>query len=129
MQDPKSQEKFEPKVISSSTILILSGVILGLASSQLAGPDMLPYLIAVGLSGFLVYLILDIAANRRELAALEAEREQVEERFEKHMLSLSHSGAATSLEEASRQDKARKEKEQLSVTPEKMNDHHAVVSA
>lgn len=87
-----SQRKNEVKLISSSTILILSGVVLGIAFSQFIGAELLPYLVAVGLSGVLVYVVLDIAASRRDLEELAAEREQVEERLDKHMFSISKTG-------------------------------------
>lgn len=87
-----SKKKYETSIISASTILILSAVVLGIGFSQFMGAELLPYLVAVGLSGVLVYLVLDIAASRRDLKILQAEREQVEERLDKHMFSISKAG-------------------------------------
>lgn len=88
MSEPES----ETQVISVSTILILSGVIIGLTIQRFVGEETAPYLLAAGLSGFLAFLALDLATARRSRAASKVEQEQVEDRLDKHTHSLTSIG-------------------------------------
>lgn len=121
-----SHHKKEINLISSSTILILSGVIIGVAFNQFIHDGLLPYLVAVGVSGILTYIIFDLAASRRALAILEAEREQVEGRLDKHMFSLTNYGfALPSTDEADQTELVKIEPE----TPENESADQLVASA
>ncbi len=88
----RSESEPETQVISVSTILILSGVIIGLTIQRFVGEETAPYLLAAGLSGFLAFLALDLASARRGRAALKAEQVQMEDRLDKHTHSLTSIG-------------------------------------
>lgn len=83
---------FEPQIISTSTILILSGVIIGMTLSRFASPSIEPFLVIAGLTGILSFIVLDLASMRRTQAALRIEQAQVEDRLDKHMNSLTAIG-------------------------------------
>ena len=85
-----SKQGNEASLISSSTILILSGIILGAAFNQFIHEGVLPYLIAAGVSGILSYVVFSLAASRRALEILQDERKHVEKRLDKHLFSLKH---------------------------------------
>ncbi len=87
-----SRSESESQVISVSTILILSGVIIGLTVQRFVGEETAPYLLAAGLSGFLAFLALDLVSSRRSQAALKVEQEQMEDRLDKHTHSLTSIG-------------------------------------
>lgn len=76
-------------LLSASTILILSGFLIGLTIGKIVAADLSPYILACGLSGFLAFIAFDTAAHRRELQRQLAEKEVMERRLEKHMLSVS----------------------------------------
>ncbi|MCA8996033.1 MAG: hypothetical protein KDA80_03590 [Planctomycetaceae bacterium] len=84
----KFKETSKP-LLSASTILILSGFLIGLTVGRVGSSELSPYLLACGLSGCLAYIALDTAAARRAHAAWLKEKEQFEERFDRHMLSVS----------------------------------------
>lgn len=87
-----SESERETQVISVSTILILSGVIIGLTIQKFVGEETAPYLLAAGLSGFLAFLSLDLVSARRSRAASKVEQEQMEDRLDKHTHSLTSIG-------------------------------------
>lgn len=92
-----AESTHESQIISPSTIFILSGTLMGMTITQVVGQDFSPYLIAAGLSGFMAFIVLDLAATRRAQVALRTEQKQMEQRLDKHMTSLT--GMGLSLEE------------------------------
>ena len=87
-----ARSETESQVISVSTILILSGVIVGLTIQQFVNEELSPYLLAAGLSGFLAFLALDFSGVRRTEEAQKVEQEQMEDRLDKHTHSLTSVG-------------------------------------
>ncbi len=76
-------------LLSTSTILILSGFLIGVTIGKIVAADLSPYVLACGLSGFLAFIAFDTAASRRELARQIEEQESMEKRLDKHMHSVS----------------------------------------
>jgi hypothetical protein len=91
---PKPTE--ERPLISTSSILILSGFLIGITVGKLVAEDLSPYVLACGLSGFLAYIALDIAATRREEEAAAEEIRHMHGRLDRHVLSVSNGGAQMS---------------------------------
>ena len=79
-------------LLSTSTILILSGFLIGLTVGRTVGEDLSPYVLASGLAGFMAYLGLDAAASRREEEGQSRDKEQMESRLDKHVMSISSLG-------------------------------------
>jgi hypothetical protein len=84
--------RHERPLLSVSTILILSGFLIGLTVGRSVGEDLSPYLLSCGLAGCLAFISLDLTAKLRTEEAQEEEQRQQEERLEKHVLSLSSIG-------------------------------------
>lgn len=81
-----------PPLLSASTILILSGFLIGLTVGRMVGNDLSPFVLACGLAGFLAYLGLDVAATRRKEELEAEEKRMMESRLDKHVMSLSSIG-------------------------------------
>ncbi len=79
----------EPPLISASTILILSGVLIGMSVERMVGNDLSLYVLSCGLAGILAFVALDLAATRRKEQQLESEQRHAEDRLDRHVLSLS----------------------------------------
>ncbi|SFI47235.1 hypothetical protein [Planctomicrobium piriforme] len=71
-------------VISTSTILIISGFILGLSAAQSFG-DLSYYITTCGLAGIVAFLALDLAALRREQSEASRGQENMERRLARHV--------------------------------------------
>ena len=84
----------ERPLISTSSILILSGFLIGVTVGKIVAEDLSPYVLACGLSGFLAYIALDIAATRREEEAAAEEIRHVHGRLDRHVSSINTPGAA-----------------------------------
>lgn len=82
----------EHAILSTSSILILSGFLVGLTVGCEIGDDLSPFVLASGLAGFVAYLGLDVVATRRREEMVAAEQRQMEQRLDKHVLSLSNLG-------------------------------------
>lgn len=83
------EKKTSDSLLSTSTILILSGFLIGVTVGKLAADELSPYFLSCGLAGFLAFIALDIAATRRAEESANAEKRQMEERLDKHVLSQS----------------------------------------
>ncbi|MCA9090377.1 MAG: hypothetical protein KDA90_17290 [Planctomycetaceae bacterium] len=79
----------EPPLISASTILILSGVLIGMTVERMAGNDLSLYVLSCGLAGILAFVALDLAATRRKEQQAESEKRHAEDRLDRHVMSLS----------------------------------------
>lgn len=86
----------ERPLISTSSILILSGFLIGVTVGKIVAEDLSPYVLACGLSGFLAYIALDIAATRREEEAAAEDIRHVHGRLDRHVSSI-NSPASQSL--------------------------------
>ena len=75
-------------MISTSTILILSGFLIGLSVGQGTGNDISAYVMACGVAGLLAFIVFDAANARRQLELERRDREQVEDRLSKHVHGL-----------------------------------------
>ena len=82
----------ESKLVSSTSILILSGFMIGLTVGKFSASELSPFILAGGLSGFLAFIALDITAARRAKRLKKDIQLQVEERLERHANSLSSIG-------------------------------------
>jgi len=83
------EKKTSDSLLSTSTILILSGFLIGVTVGKLAADELSPYFLSCGLAGFLTFIALDIAAQRRVEESANEEKRQMEERLDKHVLSQS----------------------------------------
>ncbi len=106
-QDPDNRP-----VVSVCTILILSGFLIGLATSNQVASDLRVYLYSSGFLGILSFLALDHVRNRRRLQAEAVEQMLVEERLERHV------GSCTSLSDLRRDSKDFQDTEELDAIPE-----------
>jgi hypothetical protein len=79
----------EVQIISVSTVLILSAFLIGLAVGNVIGTELEPYVLACGLAGMLAFLGLELAAYHRKVLAIEEEKQRMEERLARHVLSQS----------------------------------------
>ncbi len=84
--------KSEQSLISTSTILIISGFLIGLTVGKIVAEDLSPYVLSCGLSGFLAFIALDLARVKREESEALEEQLIMEERLDKHVNSLSSIG-------------------------------------
>lgn len=81
-------------MISSASILILSGFVIGLAVGKYVVAELSPYVLSAGLAGVVAFLVCDrVATRRRELQLLE-ERRQLVGRLARHVMH-SQGGAST----------------------------------
>lgn len=91
MRKRKSKLHDRP-LLSASSILIVSGFLIGLTVGRIVGEDLSPYVLSCGLAGCLAFISLDMAATRRDEDAVEEDKRQQEERLDKHVMSLSSIG-------------------------------------
>jgi hypothetical protein len=89
---PTNTSRPSGQVISRTTILILSGFLIGMSIGNVAGQELGPYILVCGLSGFLVYLALEMTSLRRELVAFQEGQRYIEDRLDRHVLSASSGG-------------------------------------
>jgi hypothetical protein len=83
-------------LVSVTSLLILSGFLIGVAVGQGVADDLSPYVLSSGLAGVLAYLGFDCAATRRREQALLREQQQFMSRLNRHVV---HSqGSATDSE-------------------------------
>lgn len=82
--------KARKPLLSHSSILILSGFLIGMVFNQMTESGVEIYVFAAGLVGLLGYLCLDELAQRRRLQAEKTEFEQatnkLERRLNRHIL-------------------------------------------
>lgn len=83
-------------LVSVTSLLILSGFLIGVAVGQGVADELSPYVLSSGLAGVLAYLGFDVAASRRRERALLREQQQFITRLSRHVV---HSnGSATDAE-------------------------------
>lgn len=85
----------EYHLVSVTSILIFSSFLIGMAVGNVLGSELEPYVLACGLSGFLAFIGLELAAFRRKMLALEEEKRNIEHRLDRHVLSQSNVGFVT----------------------------------
>lgn len=78
-----------PPLLSSATILILSGFLIGISIGNAVGTELSPFLFACGLSGLLSFVVFEAANRRRAAQAAEEGQRQVERRLRKHVRPVS----------------------------------------
>ena len=79
----------KPELISNSTILILSGFLIGLTVGKIVSESLSPYVLACGLSGFLAFIALEFTGTQRDEQAAHEEQVAVQNRLDRHVMSLS----------------------------------------
>jgi hypothetical protein len=99
------RKKDEHHVISTSTILILSGFLIGLTVGKIVSESLSPYVLACGLSGFLAFIALEFTGTRREEEEAYDEQVQIQSRLDRHVMSLSHLGFVVPEDAAARHAK------------------------
>lgn len=72
-------------LLSSSTILILSAFLVGLAAGGAAGSELSPYVLACGAAGLVSFFALKTVARRRHEKSVEQEQRHVEDRLDRHI--------------------------------------------
>ena len=88
-QSPRQPES--SPLVSGTSILILSGFLIGVTVGRGVGGELSPYVLACGLAGMLAFVGFDLArAGRREREMLN-DRQMVVSRLERH---VSHSQPA-----------------------------------
>jgi hypothetical protein len=95
-------------LLSTTTILILSGFLIGLAVGNQLGAEVSPYLMGGGLAGLLTFIALDLANRQRSEAAVEESQREMERRLDKHLLSVNGTGAKIAADQHSAQKPHRK---------------------
>lgn len=83
------KKKDERPLISASTILILSGFLIGLTVGKIVSESLSPYVLSCGLAGFLAFIALELTGTQREEQSAHEERVHVQGRLDRHVLSLS----------------------------------------
>ena len=83
------KKKGETQIISASTILILSGFLIGLTVGKIVSEDLSPYVLSCGLAGFLAFIALESAGTQREEKSDYDENVHVQGRLDRHVMSLS----------------------------------------
>ena len=83
------KNKRETKIISASTILILSGFLIGLTVGKIVSEALSPYVLSCGLAGFLAFIALELTGTHREEEEAHSEQVLVQGRLDRHVLSLS----------------------------------------
>ncbi len=73
-------------LLSSTSILIISGFLIGTTVGKFVGEDLSPYVLSAGLAGVLAFLMCDLVATRRRERDLVKERRQILGRLERHVL-------------------------------------------
>ncbi len=86
------RNRHEHHVISTSTILILSGFLIGLTVGKIVSESLSPYVLSCGLAGFLAFIALEFTGTRREEEEAHEEQVQVQSRLDRHVMSLSSLG-------------------------------------
>jgi hypothetical protein len=86
--NPPSPVESEPTrpLVSVTSLLILSGFLIGVAVGQGVADDLSPYVLSCGLAGVLAYLGFDCAASRRRERELLKEHEQFMSRLNRHVV-------------------------------------------
>jgi hypothetical protein len=106
-QDPSP----ERPLVSVTSLLILSGFLIGVAVGQGVADDLSPYVLSTGLAGVLAYLGFDCAATRRRERELLREQQQFMSRLSRHVVrsqgSATDSGLATPAAAVQREHAAR----------------------
>jgi len=92
----QKQKEGRQAILSGSSILIVSGFLIGLTVGKFVAADISPYVLACGLSGFLAFLAFDQAAVRRKVEEAESEQRSMEHRLDRHVHSLSSTGFSMS---------------------------------
>ena len=82
-------KKGEKPLISASTILILSGFLIGLTVGKIVNESLSPYVLSCGLAGFLAFIALELTGTQREEQSAHEEQVHVQGRLDRHVLSLS----------------------------------------
>lgn len=83
------KNKGETRIISASTILILSGFLIGLTVGKIVNESLSPYVLSCGLAGFLAFIALEFTGTQREEKSDLDEKVHVQGRLDRHVLSLS----------------------------------------
>ncbi len=81
--------KGERPLISASTILILSGFLIGLTVGKIVNESLSPYVLSCGLAGFLAFIALELTSTQREEQSAHEEQVHVQGRLDRHVMSLS----------------------------------------
>lgn len=85
----KIKKKGETRIISASTILILSGFLIGLTVGKIVNESLSPYVLSCGLAGFLAFIALEFTGTQREEKSDYEEKVHVQGRLDRHVMSLS----------------------------------------
>lgn len=90
-QESPSRER---PLVSITSILIFSAFLIGMAVGNVLGTELEPYVLLCGLSGFLAFIGLELAAFRRKMQAIEDGKRHMENRLERHVMPRSQPGFA-----------------------------------
>lgn len=119
----------QSELISTTTILILAGVIIGMTVCQVTDSEFLPYLYAAGVSGFIAFISLDMAATKRFNEELKQEQLNIENRLDRHTQSLMNIGFQLEAEEKQSLNRNERELCTYSLETERHYDNQLVASA
>lgn len=99
-----NSKKSDPdrQILSAATILILSGILIGMAIAQPMDKELSCYVLMCGLSGLLAFLVFEGAAQRRKTKMAEKSSNRMAQRLERHVHSPAPSGGAESPEHLAR---------------------------
>jgi hypothetical protein len=75
----------ERSLLSTSSILILSALLVGVSSIGVGGREFAPYVLICGMAGFIAFLGLELSGDRRRIEALEQEQRNIESRLDRHV--------------------------------------------
>ena len=77
----------EPRpLVSNTSILILSAFLIGTVIGNAVEEDLSPFVMACGLSGFLAFIALELASERRTIDSRAAIDAEVSRRLDKHVV-------------------------------------------
>lgn len=85
MASPEPQEQPRRELVSGTSILILSGFLIGMTVGRTVNEELSPFVLAAGLAGLVSFIGLEVSrARARERQAL-AEQETVTSRLQRHV--------------------------------------------
>jgi len=117
------RKKDEGHVISASTILILSGFLIGLTVGKIVSESLSPYVLSCGLAGFLAFIALEFTGTQREEEEAHGEQVQVQSRLDRHVMSLS-SMSFTMPDDSSIPNRCKTDLNQTAVHQQKLDEPH-----
>ena len=119
------KKKDEHHVISATTILILSGFLIGLTVGKIVSENLSPYVLSCGLAGFLAFIALEYAGTQRKEEEAHDEQVQLQSRLARHVFSLSSTSFAMPDDDSSVPNRCKSEASPSGIDQRKLDELYA----